>query len=348
MSKAIGRAEGLPESSHHSAGKCGGCADVHLLSDDRSRGELKAIPATRNSQSRVGPDLRSQTWISSQGSCDRRPVRVQVEHCADTFNNEEERTWLGNLNAYIQCITARVERDLQISAVFIHGNRAAKAAAFDDFHAGRGLVREELQDSFPIVGWAKVQVEEVLILVLARHFLSQATDLSWRSMIDVTEGGVESPHGTKAPSERDLRHGQVGLVDELLGKVQTASLRDGAGRCPQVTQKQAPKMARAHSEVPGQGFHAPIFQTRLADQPQGSRIRILRAGPGGSSRRAFRAATQARAKTGFRRRSGARKVPHIFFLRRTRTTDRTAENPRAHHPNKELTVEARITCQSRS
>src|SRR5258705_2056872 len=348
MSKAVGRAEWPPESSHYSAGKCVGSRDVRLLSDDRSRGELKAIPATRNSQSRVGPDMRSQPWISSQGSCDGRPVRVQVEHCADTLNNEEERTRLVNLNAYIQCITARVERDLQISAVFIHGNRAAKAAASDDFHAGRGLGREELQDSFPIVGRAKVQVEEVLIFVLARHFLNQATDLSWRSMIDVSDGGVESAHGAKAPSERDLHHGQVGLVDELLGKVQTASLRNGAGRCPQGTQKQAPKMARAHSEVPGQGFHAPVFQTRLADQPQGSRNRILRARPSARSRRAFPAATPARAQTGFRCSSGARKVPHIFFLRRTRTTDRAAVDPRAQHANKELTVAARITCQSRS
>src|ERR1700740_2743304 len=118
MSKAIARAELLPESSHHSAGKCVGSRDVRLLSDDRSRGELKAIPATRNSQSRVGPDMRSQRWISSQGSCDGRPVRVQVEHCADTLNNEEERTWRAYLNAHIQRIPARVERDLQISAVF--------------------------------------------------------------------------------------------------------------------------------------------------------------------------------------------------------------------------------------
>src|SRR5258708_33032272 len=139
MSKAIGRAEGLPESSHHSAGKCGGSPDVRLLSDDRSGGELKAIPATRNSQSRVGPDMRSQTWISSQGSCDRRPVRVQVEHCADSLDDEEERAWLANLNAYIQCITARVERELQISPGFIHRNPTATAAALDCFPARPGL-----------------------------------------------------------------------------------------------------------------------------------------------------------------------------------------------------------------
>src|SRR5260370_34963675 len=135
MSKAIGRAEGLPESSHHSAGKCGGSPDVRLLSDDRSGGELKAIPATRNSQSRVGPDMRSQTWISSQGSCDRRPVRVQVEHCADTLDDEEERARLANLNAYIQCITAPLERDRPGSAVLLPRNRAAEARAFHDFAA---------------------------------------------------------------------------------------------------------------------------------------------------------------------------------------------------------------------
>src|SRR5260370_34739305 len=150
MSKAIGRAEGLPESSHHSAGKCGGSPDVRLLSDDRSGGELKAIPATRNSQSRVGPDMRSQTWISSQGSCDRRPVRVQVEHCADSLDDEEERAWLANLNAYIQCITARVERDLPISAGFLHRKRGAKTSPFGVFHARRGLGRAELPDLFSI------------------------------------------------------------------------------------------------------------------------------------------------------------------------------------------------------
>src|SRR5258705_12959412 len=138
MSKAVGRAEWPPESSHYSAGKCVGSPDVCLLSYDRSRRELKAIPATRNSQSRVGPDMRSQTRISSQGSCDRRPVRVQVEHCADTLNDEEERTRLVNLNAYIQCITARGERDLQISAGFIHGNTTAKTSAPGEFPRGPG------------------------------------------------------------------------------------------------------------------------------------------------------------------------------------------------------------------
>ena len=68
-------------------------------------------------------------------------------------------------------------------------------------------------------------------------------------MVDVTDGSVEPAHRAEARRERDLRHGQSGLVDELLGKVQTARLCNGAGRGSQMTQKQTAKMARAHSKM---------------------------------------------------------------------------------------------------
>ena len=108
-------------------------------------------------------------------------------------------------------------------------------------------------------------MKHILILRLAWHFLSQTANFGRRSMIDVVDSGVESAHRTKACGEGDLGHGQGSLVDKFLGKVQTARLRDGAGRGSEVTQKKTSKMARANSEMFRQGSYAALFQTGLAD-----------------------------------------------------------------------------------
>jgi len=126
-------------------------------------------------------------------------IRVQVEHCADTLDDEEERTRLANLNAYIQCITARVERYLQHPRFSFTEIERRKQPPSDDFHAGRGLGREELQIRFQWMGGRNSSGRGTDFRA-GGHFLSQATDLSWRSMIDVTDGGVEPPHGAKAPA----------------------------------------------------------------------------------------------------------------------------------------------------
>jgi hypothetical protein len=65
MSKAIDRAKWLAERCHDLADQYGGPADAKSLLQDRSRGELKAIPATGNTESGIGIDARNQSRVSS-------------------------------------------------------------------------------------------------------------------------------------------------------------------------------------------------------------------------------------------------------------------------------------------
>src|SRR5580700_1526374 len=100
----------------------------------------------------MGFDVRSQSWVGSQGSRDRRPVRVQIEHFTNALDNEEEYARLANLNTYIERVAALVQRHFPMPAIFIHRNRATKAPAFGHFHTGCGVGGEKVQRSFPVVG----------------------------------------------------------------------------------------------------------------------------------------------------------------------------------------------------
>jgi hypothetical protein len=78
-------------------------------------------------------------------------------------------------------------------------------------------------------------------------------------MIDLADGGVESPYATEARSQGDLIHWESRLVNELFRKVQTTRLSYGAGRCTQVPQEQATKMARANSQPLRETFHSTLI-----------------------------------------------------------------------------------------
>ena len=68
-------------------------------------------------------------------------------------------------------------------------------------------------------------------------------DLSWGSMIDLTDAGVESSNRPETGCHRNVTHMQIRLVDELLRKMQLARLRDSTWCCAQVLEKQATKVA---------------------------------------------------------------------------------------------------------
>ena len=84
-------------------------------------------------------------------------------------------------------------------------------------------------------------------------------------MINLLDGGVESPHAAESSRERNLSHRQPGFVYQLFGKLQPARLRHGAGRRSQMTQEQPPKMARADAEALGKAFYSSVFKPALCD-----------------------------------------------------------------------------------
>jgi hypothetical protein len=68
-------------------------------------------------------------------------------------------------------------------------------------------------------------------------------------MIDLTNTRIEATHGTESRRYRDLTHGKMSFVDQLLGEVQATSLGDRDWRRTQMTQEQAPQVTRAHTQA---------------------------------------------------------------------------------------------------
>lgn len=111
-----------------------------------------------------------------------------------------------------------------------------------------------------------MEFKEVVIPRLHVLPSRQMPDLSRSSMIDVADARVESAHAAEAGGKRDLTHGQTRLVDELLGKMQTARVGHRHRRCPQMSQEQASKMPRPNSQTFRKNLYATILQPTLTDQ----------------------------------------------------------------------------------
>src|SRR5262249_54867982 len=126
--------------------------------------------------------------------------------------------WVGNLNPNQKRVLGSVKRDLEITRGFLYRNGTSINAIDDDFDPGRSLFGQKRQQALPIVGRAVWKPKKVLIFGLD-CLTSQMPNLSWSSMINLADCGVESSHGTEARCVGDLTHRQSCLVDEFFGEL---------------------------------------------------------------------------------------------------------------------------------
>src|SRR5262249_32214244 len=117
MSKALDGAEWLAESCDHAARKRLRCFGRSAFFQDSSCGELEAVPAAWNADSRISANMCRESVVGAQGSRDGGPICVEIKHGTDAFDDEEKRTRLVNLNAHVERIATRVMRDVEESAM---------------------------------------------------------------------------------------------------------------------------------------------------------------------------------------------------------------------------------------
>src|SRR6266550_455334 len=216
-------------------------------------------------------------------------------------------------------------------------------AGLNRFDAGCCARRQKSKHPIPVVGWPETKAEQILVFRLYRCLPHQMPDLSRRPMIDPPDGGVESSNASEARGNRQLAHRQRGFVDQLFCEVQTPRVSDRTGRCPQMSQEQAPKMTGPNAQPFCQSFHAAIFQTTLADQAQSPRNGVRSPEPGRSSGRTFWPTSETRPEARLRSRGGTRKVTDVFLLSSWCGTNRTAVNAATEHADKKLPIKSRIT-----
>jgi hypothetical protein len=90
-------------------------------------------------------------------------------------------------------------------------------------------------------------------------------------VIDLANARVEASNAAEPRRKSNLVHGKTRLIDEFLGKVQTASLSYSYGRRAEVSQEQAAQVSCADSQAFRKNFDSTILQPTFPDQPQGSR-----------------------------------------------------------------------------
>ena len=129
----------------------------------------------------------------------------------------------------------------------MHRNGASINAAIYNFDARGGSRGQKIQHGLPVVRRAKMKAEEIVIIRLDFRLARQAANLCGRSVIDVANAGVETPNAAESRGQRNLMHGQIRFVDQLLGEVQAARLSYSHGSRAQMFQKQAPQVPRSNS-----------------------------------------------------------------------------------------------------
>ena len=77
-------------------------------------------------------------------------------------------------------------------------------------------------------------------------------------MEEIAKYFIESPQTAKAGRQRNLCHGHIGFVDQLLGEQHTPRLRDRNRRRSKMLSKQPPQMPLADSQPLSQRVDMPM------------------------------------------------------------------------------------------
>src|ERR1700746_3210546 len=168
MSNASGCRERPAKRCHQSSGK-GGCTfRADLLAQNGSDSQLKSVPATGHSQSRMRSNSSGQYRICLQRSDNGGPIGVQVKHGAYALDDEEKSARIAKLNSHHQRILRLIERDFKITVLTVQRNGTAVAVCFYYFYARNRARLEKPEHSSPVVGRTKTKPKHILIFRLDR------------------------------------------------------------------------------------------------------------------------------------------------------------------------------------
>ena len=163
-----------------------------------------------------------------------------------------------------------------------------------------------------------------------------------RAVVGLQERVVEAAQAAEARRERDLGHGQVGLVDQPLREVEAAGLRHGERRGADVGDEEAVEVARADAEPGGERVDRALVERALVDERERAPHDGRGAEPGRGAGRGLGPAAQARPEAGLARRRRGREVAHVRVAGTRRRAHRPAVDAGRGDADEETPVEAGI------
>src|SRR5262249_8371659 len=174
-------------------------------------------------------------------------------------------------------------------------------AVLNRLHSGSCPRTVKVKQRSPSKGGPKTQLKVIFIGRLRGGMSSQPSQLRRRTLVCIAKRRVEASNTTETCRKCNIAHRELRFVNELLGKMKTASLRHRNGTCSQVLQEKPPQMARTNTQFFGQTNQGFGPRQSLAEPAEGGRDsrRCTKAGWGSGG--TFRTATPGRTKARLRR-----------------------------------------------
>lgn len=265
--KAAACSYGRAKLLHQAAGqnRCAFYRD--LLPEYGADSKLKTVPAARHSRARVEGQMLCQEGIGAEMRGNLEWVGIEVEHAAHAIDDHEKPSGIFKMNAEGNRIASFLKRSFDAAFRSVQGDGSAITTLLDHFDARRSAGREKPQHPIPVIRRAEADPKNVFIFRLRLGARDKSADVSRSPAIHRANRSVEAANASEAGGERNLLHGQRRFVDELLGEMQAAGLRDCAGRGAEVLQEQAAKVAGSDTQTAGKEVHTAIFEPAFTDQP---------------------------------------------------------------------------------
>ena len=206
--------------------------EAHLLPQHRAHGALERVPRPGDPQPGPPAHERREQRVAPEGGADGGRVRREVEHPADPGGQREERGRGSPRDAQV---------DLVPPAHGAHGHRGGAGGKRDRPHVAarvhpldaRDRPRAEKREGVvKAPGRAEREAQRDLAAGGRRVRLPEPAQGARRAVVGPQERVVEAAEAREARRERDLRHGEVGLVDQPLREVEPAGLGHGEGGAP--------------------------------------------------------------------------------------------------------------------
>ncbi len=174
----------------------------------------------------------------------------------------------------------------------------------------------------------------------------EIADMAGRALVRFAEGGVEAADAAIACRLGDGGHAQRGLIDQPLGEVKAAGLRDRVRACAEVFEEKTAEVAVADAQAARERFDAALGEPALRDQANRASDSGGGSEPRGSTGRTLRAAAEAGAEAGFGGCGGCGVVADVFFLAASRGADGAAVDAAGADGDEELAVKTRVACEA--
>ena len=255
-----------------------------LLAQNSAHRQLKTTQRARHPQPVTGGEVRMQLSVDGSG------FSVQIEqgpnaanhlgqHTAQRITDLQHQLRRDGIELRAQpaanprCVVAgRSRRRQRQSAGHAHLTVASGRVGRHELAASHHMRLEKRHHRFGVIGWPVAQAHRDA--ALAKRAFRRAARAGaappQRGGVEPVmrhKGGIEAAHAGKAAHQRDLRDGQRGVGQQLLGGQQAPRLQVLQRRNAQVRLKNSLQMAGADPEAGRQRRHGVV--ARRVQQPRG-------------------------------------------------------------------------------